>query len=180
MMMKKKFVIILLFLLSVASCSLHKGNAIPSLDSLRIKYLTNDSIKFWELEFDNDYTGIYFTRSGICDDYYIDDNNKRISENHSDLVEKIPLSYRITRDSLKICFKNCSVEPCCFYQYKLLKLTKDSLIIQLKYVSQGIDTVYENSVVSNYYPSKDQHKRPLYVKEAYPDDKSRWPKVFGE
>jgi hypothetical protein len=182
-MTKKNFILILLVLTPVVSCNrelLLKKNIIPLSEHTLIKYLTEDSVKYWELEFDNNYQGIYFTREGSCGDYYIDDNNKRISENHSDLIEKIPLSYRITRDSLKICFKNCSMEPCCFFRYKILKLTRDSLIVRTKNVFYGIDTVYEKIVISHYHSSKDQRTKPQFIIEAYPNDKSRWPKMFGK
>jgi hypothetical protein len=141
------------------------------------KYLTNDSIKFWQTypPIQKMCLGLYFSKDGTCDEYNIDDNHNRMFRYYYDVIINKPLLFKINKDSLKIYDGDCLLERCCFHRYKILKLSSDSLIIQKtdRYLSDS--TFQEENIIYHYFPSKDQHTKPKFWYELYPHDQSRWP-----
>ena len=172
----KNTLFFLLFILTSNSCFGSTPTTNYNQLSL-LKYLTNDSIKFWQTypPIQKMCLGFYFSKDSICDEYYIDENQNRMFMCYYDVIMDKPFIFRITKDSLKIYNGGCLLERCCFHRYKILKLSSDSLIIQetSRYL---LDSIFREEIITHrYFPSKDQHTKPKFWYELYPHDKSKWP-----
>jgi len=156
-------------ILIYTSCSPTKKPSENQNFESQAKYLTNDSVKFWEVQANNvlaKYLGLYFSSDGTCDEYHVDmEGNRQFYYPYPILDE--PLRYKICKDSLFVIFGDCKLERCKHYRFKIVKLTQDSLDVILNFNGR--------SVLYSYCAPKDQYTKPKFFYELYPNDKSKWP-----
>jgi hypothetical protein len=167
--MKNTIILLIFNILIFVSCSpRQKPTEIQNFES-KVKYLINDSIKFWEVPANNmlaKYLGLYFSSDGTCDEYYVDMEGKRQFYYPYPILYD-PLRYKICKDSLFVIFGDCKLERCKHYRFKIEKLTQDTLDVILNFNGGAIPY--------SYFTPKDQHTKPKFFYELYPNDKSKWP-----
>jgi len=167
----KSTIFFLFFIIVIASCSQTNKHVENQNFEFQIKYLTNDSTKFWETySFTvNSYVGFYFASDGTCDEYLVDQDGNRQFYFYGDIDIDKPLSFKIQKDSLFIFLNGCELERCKEYRFKIIKLTQERLDAILNFNGKLIPYTY---IVPN-----DQRTKPKFWDELYPNDTSKWP--FG-
>jgi len=175
--MKREIFILCCSIISISCTSVKHDANVPNFE-LKSKYLTNDSIKFWETYsnvLNYKCRGMYFSSNGVCDEYDVDSNRKRIVRFYDDIIVNKPLHYKISNDSLFIYVDGCFLEHCKIQRYKIVKLTHDILIVQRTFQKEETISGTLETIVQSYSPAKDQHTKPKFWYELYPHDKSKWP-----
>jgi hypothetical protein len=171
---------ILLLIMQTLSCVSVNHVQNKANPSQSLAYLTNNSIKFWETypNFTGESIGLYFCSNGICDEYNIDDNHKRIFRFYGDCIMEKPFHFKLRYDSLYMYVNGCYLPHCVIHGYKIIKITQDSLILQETFTKNDLGLLVGDSIYVNnyfYFPAKNQHTKPKFWYQLYPHDKSRWP-----
>jgi len=143
--MKNTIPFLIFMILICASCSqTQKPAEIPNFES-KVKYLTNDSIKFWEIYANGVsalYLGLYFSSDGTCGEYHVDKEGNRQFYYYPDLIMEEPLRYKLCKDSLFVIFGDCNLERCKHYRFKIVKLTQEGLDLILNFNGGNIPYSY--------------------------------------
>lgn len=143
-----------------------------------LKYLTNDSVKYWDI---GGY-GYYFSMNKVWSDFNIDAQYKRINTLDEYRPFTIDKKYELRSDSLILLYySSLSKDWLIFENYKILHLNNDSL-----YLQQNSDVDVWNTDQTKiigwktekrkilFRPSNNQIDVPKTGKELYPNDEKKW------
>lgn len=147
------FIYVIMMYMSCTPAPKRTGNSIES----NIKYLTNDSIKYWETYSNAVHPqciGLFFGADGTCDEYNVDLEGKRQFNFYGDIVMDKPLAYNLHKDSLFVFYHGCKLERCKYLKFNIVKLTSGRLDVILNLDGK--------SYARTYFASKDQHTKPKY------------------
>jgi len=164
----KNTIFLLIYLIAIISCSRSQKHAGNQYFKLKIKNLTNDSVKFWEAHTTGIYSiGLYFSSDGTCDEYFVDKDGNRQFNFYGDIIMDKPFTYKLNKDSLFVIVGGCALERCKYHKFKIMKLTQERLDVILK--------IAGDSVPYSYFVPQDQRTKPKFWYELYPNNKTKWP-----